>query len=117
MSSTVETNVRPDPDELIQKIADYVHDYKITNDQAISTAKYCLMDTIGCGLLALTFPECKSLLGPHIDGTEVPNGVRVLGTNFNSIQLKLLGIMELLFDGLILMILGWLQNGVILQII
>ena len=52
MSSTVETNVRPDPDELIQKFADYVHDYKITNDQAISTAKYCLMDTIGCGLLA-----------------------------------------------------------------
>jgi len=88
MSSTVETNVRPDPDELIQKIADYVHDYKITNDQAISTAKYCLMDTIGCGLLALTFPECKSLLGPHIDGTEVPNGVRVLGTNFKLDPIK-----------------------------
>ncbi len=88
MSSTVETNVRPDPDELIQKIADYVHDYKITNDQAISTAKYCLMDTIGCGLLALTFPECKSLLGPHIEGTEVPNGVRVLGTNFKLDPIK-----------------------------
>ena len=88
MSSTVETNVRPDPDELIQKIADYVHDYKITNDQAISTAKYCLMDTIGCGLLALTFPECKSLLGPHINGTEVPNGVRVLGTNFKLDPIK-----------------------------
>ena len=56
MSITVETNVRPDPDELIQKIADYVHDYNITSDEAISTAKYCLMDTIGCGLLALTFP-------------------------------------------------------------
>ena len=88
MSSTVETNVRPDPDELIQKIADYVHDYKITNDQAISTAKYCLMDTIGCGLLALTFPECKSLRGPHIEGTEVPNGVRVLGTNFKLDPIK-----------------------------
>ena len=88
MSITVETNVRPDPDELIKKIADYVHDYKITSDEAISTAKYCLMDTIGCGLLALTFPECKSLLGPHIDGTEVPNGVRVLGTNFKLDPIK-----------------------------
>ena len=88
MSITVETNVRPDPDELIQKIADYVHDYIITSDEAISTAKYCLMDTIGCGLLALTFPECKSLLGPHIDGTEVPNGVRVLGTNFKLDPIK-----------------------------
>ena len=88
MSITVETNVRPDPDELIQKIADYVHDYNITSDEAISTAKYCLMDTIGCGLLALTFPECKSLLGPHIDGTEVPNGVRVLGTNFKLDPIK-----------------------------
>ena len=88
MSITVETNVRPDPDELIQKIADYVHDYNITSDEAISTAKYCLMDTIGCGLLALTFPECKSLLGPHIDGTEVPNGARVLGTNFKLDPIK-----------------------------
>ena len=88
MSITVETNIRPDPDELIQKIADYVHDYNITSDEAISTAKYCLMDTIGCGLLALTFPECKSLLGPHIDGTEVPNGVRVLGTNFKLDPIK-----------------------------
>ena len=88
MSITVETNVRPDPDELIKKIADYVHDYNITSDEAISTEKYCLMDTIGCGLLALTFPECKSLLGPHIDGTEVPNGVRVLGTNFKLDPIK-----------------------------
>ena len=88
MSSTVETNVRPDPDELIQKIADYVHDYNITNNEAISTAKYCLMDTIGCGLLALTFPECKSLLGPHIEGTEVPNGARVLGTNYKLDPIK-----------------------------
>jgi 2-methylcitrate dehydratase len=88
MSSTVETNVRPNPDDLILKIANYVHDYEIKNDEAINTAKYCLMDTIGCGLLALTFPECKSLLGPHIEGTEVPNGVRVLGTNYKLDPIK-----------------------------
>ena len=88
MSSTVETNVRPNPDDLILKIANYVHDYEIKNDEAINTAKYCLMDTIGCGLLALTFPECKSLLGPHVEGTEVPNGVRVLGTNYKLDPIK-----------------------------
>ena len=88
MSSTVETNVRPNPDDLILKIANYVHDYEIKNDEAINTAKYCLMDTIGCGLLALTFPECKSLLGPHVEGTEVPDGVRVLGTNYKLDPIK-----------------------------
>ena len=88
MSSTVETNVRPNPDDLILKIANYVHDYEIKNDEAINTAKYCLMDTIGCGLLALTFPECKSLLGPHVEGTEVPNGVRVLGTSYKLDPIK-----------------------------
>ena len=88
MSSAVETNVRPNPDDLILKIANYVHDYEIKNDEAINTAKYCLMDTIGCGLLALTFPECKSLLGPHVEGTEVPNGVRVLGTNYKLDPIK-----------------------------
>ena len=88
MSSNVETNVRQNPDDLILKISDYVHDYEIKNDEAINTAKYCLMDTIGCGLLALTFPECKSLLGPHVEGTEVPNGVRVLGTNYKLDPIK-----------------------------
>ena len=88
MSSTVETNVRPNPDDLILKIVNYVHDYEIKNDEAINTAKYCLMDTIGCGLLALSFPECKSLLGPHVEGTEVPNGVRVLGTSYKLDPIK-----------------------------
>ena len=66
---------------------------------------------------SFNFPECKSLLGPHIDGTEVPNGARVLGTNFKLDPIKALGIMELLFDGLILMTLGLPLNGAILQII
>ena len=88
MSYTVETNVRPNPDDLILKIVNYVHDYEIKNDEAINTAKYCLMDTIGCGLLALSFPECKSLLGPHVEGTEVPNGVRVLGTSYKLDPIK-----------------------------
>ena len=46
MSSNVETNVRPNPDELLTKISDYVHDFDVSSQEALSTAKYCLMDTI-----------------------------------------------------------------------
>ena len=80
MSSTVETNIRQNPDELLVKIADYALDYSIDSSEAYSTARYCLMDTLGCGLLALNFPDCKKLLGPYVEGTIVPNGVRVPGT-------------------------------------
>ena len=82
MSSTVESNVRQDPDELLIKIADYALDYKVDSKEALSTARYCLMDTIGCGILALSFEDCKKLLGPYVKGTVVPNGVRVPGTDY-----------------------------------
>ena len=80
MSGNVETNVRPNPDDVLVKIADYVLDKQIESEEAYNTARYCLMDTLGCGLLALTFPDCVKLLGPHVEGTEVPGGVRVPGT-------------------------------------
>ena len=81
MSGNVETNVRPNPDDVLVKIADYVLDKNIESAEAYDTARNCLMDTLGCGLLALTFPDCKNLLGPYVEGTEVPGGVRVPGTN------------------------------------
>ena len=81
MSSAI-SNVRPEPDDLLVKIADYVCDFKITSDEAINTARYCLLDTLGCGLLALKYPACTKLLGPVVPGTTVPNGARVPGTNF-----------------------------------
>ena len=74
MSGNVETNVRPDPDEVLVKITDYVLNKEINSSEAISTARYCLMDTLGCGLLALTFSDCKDLLGPYVENTSVPNG-------------------------------------------
>ena len=80
MSGNVEMNVRPNPDDVLVKIADYVLDKKIESSEAFNTARYCLMDTLGCGLLALTFPDCKNLLGPYVKGTSVPGGVRVPGT-------------------------------------
>ena len=80
MSQFFDINSRPDPDDLIIQIADYVMDYEIQSDEAYETAKSCLIDTLGCGLLALSFPACTKLLGPIVEGTEVPYGVRVPGT-------------------------------------
>ena len=70
-----ESAVRPEPDKVVQDIANYVHDYKINSDLAWETARLCLIDTIGCGLEALhCSPECRNLLGPVVEGTIVPNG-------------------------------------------
>ncbi len=69
-------------DAINQTIAEYVHDYKITSDEAYLTARYCLADSIGCALLALKFRECTKLLGPVVPGTVVPGGSRVPGTSF-----------------------------------
>jgi 2-methylcitrate dehydratase len=77
-----EQNVRPDPDREMVDIADYVMNYKIESDLAFDTARYILMDSIGCALLALKYPECAKLLGPVVPGTVVPDGVRVPGTSF-----------------------------------
>ena len=80
MSANVDLNTRPEPDQVLVDIADYVCDYEIKSDEAYDTARNCLMDTLGCGLLALRFPECTKLLGPLVEGTVVPNGARVPGT-------------------------------------
>ncbi len=82
MSNTVESNIRPDYDDVIQEIADYALDYEVTSELALDTARHCLMDTLGCGLLALRFPECTKHLGPRVEGTIVPGGARVPGTQF-----------------------------------
>src|SRR5699024_8696601 len=67
-------------DVVLEEIADYVLNKDITSEEAFSTAHYVLMDTIGCGILALNYPECTKLLGPIVPGTVVPNGTRVPGT-------------------------------------
>ncbi|GAA5899169.1 putative 2-methylcitrate dehydratase [Sporobolomyces salmoneus] len=78
-----ESTVRPESDKVIQDIADYVHNYKIDSDVAYSTARLCLIDTIGCGLEGLRVsPECKALMEPIVPGTVVPNGTKVPGTPF-----------------------------------
>jgi 2-methylcitrate dehydratase len=69
-----ESTVRPEPDQVLVDIADYVHNHEITSELAFETARLCLIDTIGCGLEGLRFPECTKLLGPVVEGTTVPNG-------------------------------------------
>ena len=76
------SNERPAPDKVLTDIADYALNFKIDSDLAYSTARYCLIDTLGCGLEALEYPACTKLLGPIVPGTIVPNGARVPGTNF-----------------------------------
>ncbi len=80
MSAHAELNTRPEPDQVLTDIADYVCDYTIDSQEAYDTARNCLMDSLGCGLLALRYPECRKLLGPLVEGTIVPHGVRVPGT-------------------------------------
>ncbi|MEL6216562.1 MAG: MmgE/PrpD family protein, partial [Pseudomonadota bacterium] len=80
MSNRVETNVRPDPDQELVAIADYVANAEIDSELAYTTARHCLMDTLGCGFLALSFPECAKHIGPIVPGTVVPGGARVPGT-------------------------------------
>lgn len=76
------SNERPQPDKVLVDIADYVLNYEIKNDLAWKTAHYCLLDTLGCGLEALTYPACTKMLGPIVPGTVVPNGAKVPGTSF-----------------------------------
>ena len=74
---------RSEPDALLQQIADYTLATEfIPSDEALDTARLCLMDTLGCGLLALAYPACTKLLGPVVPGATLPGrGARVPGTH------------------------------------
>jgi 2-methylcitrate dehydratase len=75
-------NDRPAPDQVLVDIADYALNYSIDSELAWSTARACLIDTLGCGLEALEYPACTKLMGPIVPGTVVPDGARVPGTPY-----------------------------------
>lgn len=79
---SVDENIRPATDKELMTIADYAAKHQITSELAYTTARYCLMDTIGCAMLALQYSACTKLLGPIVPGTIVPVGARVPGTNY-----------------------------------
>jgi len=83
MSQAVFDAKRPEPDQALVDIADYILNYSVTGSQeAMATARYCLLDTLGCGLLALNYPACTKLLGPVVPGATMPDGARVPGTSY-----------------------------------
>jgi 2-methylcitrate dehydratase len=82
------SNVRPEPDQVLAHIADYVLNYEIDSALAYDTARNCLIDTLGCGLEALQYPACTKMLGPVVPGTVVPNGAKVPGTAYQLDPIK-----------------------------
>ena len=80
--SHADSNLRPPPDQELVDIARYVCSQAIESETAYDTARYCLMDSLACGVLALQYPACLRHLGPIVPGTVVPDGARVPGTNF-----------------------------------
>ncbi|MGJ1262119.1 bifunctional 2-methylcitrate dehydratase/aconitate hydratase [Sphingobacterium spiritivorum] len=80
--ASIISNERPQPDQVLTDIVDYVLDYKVESDVVWRTAFYCFLDTLGCGFEALTYPACTKLLGPVVPGTIVPNGAKVPGTAY-----------------------------------
>jgi 2-methylcitrate dehydratase len=73
---------RPPADRLLQEIADYALAGRIDGAEAWTTARYCLMDALGCGLLALNYPACARLIGPVVPEAVTPGGARVPGTGY-----------------------------------
>ncbi len=82
MHVIAEENNKPNYDAVIQDIVDYVLKTPVTSIEAFETAHHCLMDTLGCGILALSYPACTKLLGPVVLGAEMQNGVPIPGTPF-----------------------------------
>jgi len=81
MSANI-SNIRPEPDKILVDIADYAANYFPESQEAIDTARYNVMDTLGCGLLALRYPECTKHLGPVVPGAALSDGARVPGTDW-----------------------------------
>ncbi|MEE9452025.1 MAG: bifunctional 2-methylcitrate dehydratase/aconitate hydratase [Gammaproteobacteria bacterium] len=82
MTSNLTANIRPDYDSEIVAIADYVAHYQIDSQTAIDTARLCLVDALGCAILALNYSPCTRLLGPIVPNAGLMPGARVPGTNY-----------------------------------
>ena len=76
----IRSAVRPAPDQPLVDVADYVIDYRIESQEAWDTARYMLMDALGCAMLAMKFPQCVKHLAPIVPGATLSGGARVPGT-------------------------------------
>jgi 2-methylcitrate dehydratase len=82
MSADIRSAKRPDPDQILIDITDYVCNYDKFSKESLSTARYCLMDSLACALLALEYPACTKMLGPVVPGADMKGGARVPGTPY-----------------------------------
>lgn len=69
-------------DTLLDALTDYTLTGVIASPEAYDTARWDLMDALGCGLLALRYPACTKLLGAWTPGVTVTDGARVPGTHY-----------------------------------
>ncbi|KAJ5164080.1 uncharacterized protein N7500_005910 [Penicillium coprophilum] len=70
-------------DQPIIEIVEYVYHYTLGQDEEaiLKCARTALLDAMGCAIeAAATSTECRKLLGPVIEGTTVPDGFKVPGT-------------------------------------
>ena len=81
-SHDIRSAARPDPDQPMVDIADYVTGYTIESKEACDTARYMLLDSLACAMLAMKFPECVKHLGPLVPGAVLAGGARVPGTSW-----------------------------------
>jgi len=72
---------RPDPDQPMVDVANYVVDYRIDSAEAYDTARYMLLDSLATAMMAMKFPECVKHLGPVVPGASLSGGARVPGTS------------------------------------
>ncbi|MFK2879492.1 bifunctional 2-methylcitrate dehydratase/aconitate hydratase [Rhodanobacter hydrolyticus] len=78
----IRSAVRPDPDQPMVDIANYVADYRIESEEAYDTARYMLLDSLATAMMAMKFPDCVKHLGPLVPGATLPGGARVPGTSY-----------------------------------
>ncbi len=76
------SGARVRPDRILSVIARYTAADLRFDREAMTMARYCLMDALGCALQALDSAESTLHVGPVVPGTVVPNGARVPGTGF-----------------------------------
>ena len=81
-AADVRSAIRPQPDQPMVDIADYVIDYQVQSQEAYDTARHMLLDSLACAMLAMKFPDCVKHLGPLVPGAILPGGATVPGTNF-----------------------------------
>nr|A0A348HAY4.1 RecName: Full=Alkylcitrate dehydratase phiI; Short=ACDH; AltName: Full=Phomoidride biosynthesis cluster protein I [fungal sp. ATCC 74256]BBG28506.1 putative 2-methylcitrate dehydratase [fungal sp. ATCC 74256] len=70
-------------DKEIAAVAHYMHNYHINDRTTYQKARISLLDSLGCAIETVSkSAEVRSLLGPAVPGSKIPNGFRLPGTSY-----------------------------------